>query len=58
MVKLTEEELTVGCRLGLDSYADTTCAGKHVRVIEHVEGKVCDVYPFNDSYDPHNYNHT
>lgn len=51
-VNLTGDELNDGCHLGLDNHAGTTCAGKHVRVIEYVDGKLCDVYPFNDSYDP------
>ena len=28
-----------GCRLGIDSYADTSCAGRHAHVIEFVDGK-------------------
>jgi hypothetical protein len=28
-----------GCKLGIDTYADTSCAGKHAHVIEFIEGK-------------------
>jgi len=35
----------------LDSHADTTVAGSTCRVLEYSE-KVCDVYPFSDSYQP------
>lgn len=36
---LTTEEHNNGCRLGIDSWADTCCAGKHCYVQEFVEGK-------------------
>ena len=49
---LTSTELNQGCRLGLDSHADTSCAGRHVRVLEHVQGRECIVHPFYDSYKP------
>ena len=49
---LSESELNNGCRLGLDSHTDTSCAGKHVRVLEYVHGRECIVQPFNDSYSP------
>ena len=32
--KLSIEELRLGCKLGLDSWADTGCSGKHARVEE------------------------
>jgi hypothetical protein len=28
-----------GCKLGIDTYADTSCAGKHAHVIDFIEGK-------------------
>jgi hypothetical protein len=31
---LTQEEFQAGCRLGIDSFADTSCAGKHAHVLE------------------------
>ena len=49
---LSDEELENGCRLGLDSHADMTCIGRHARIIETYHGKVCNVFPFNDSYEP------
>ena len=36
---LTSEELAVGCKLGLDSWADTFCAGKHCYVEEFIADK-------------------
>ena len=50
--ELTQSELHDGCRLGLDSHADVSCAGRHARILEIVEGRACTVYPFNDSYNP------
>ena len=49
---LTQEELDEGCRLGLDSHADMTCIGRHAHILEVYHGKVCNVFPFNDSYEP------
>ena len=49
---MTDDELLNGCRLGLDSHADMTCIGKHARILETYYGKVCNVFPFNDSYEP------
>ena len=37
--RLSDEELRNGCRLGLDSWADTGCSGKHSYVEEFIEGK-------------------
>ncbi len=36
---LSEEEMCEGCRLGIDSFADTCVAGKHAHVIEFIDGK-------------------
>ena len=36
---LTENEHNNGCRLGLDTWADTSCAGKHAYVEEFIEGR-------------------
>ena len=52
MVPLTEDELLAGCRLGLDTHADISCAGKHARVNEIFHGQTCSVTPFNESYSP------
>lgn len=49
---LNEDELRHGCRLGLDSHADVSCVGKHARISEIFHGKLCQVQPFNDSYQP------
>ena len=39
-------------RLGSDSHADISCAGKHARILEHVHGQTCTVHPFHESYEP------
>ena len=49
---LTDDELRSGCRLGLDSHADMSCVGRHAHIYEVYHGKVCNVFPFNDSYEP------
>ena len=49
--ELSPEEMAHGCRLGLDSHADVSCIGKHARVMEVFSGRVCNVQPFNDTYD-------
>ena len=36
---LSKAELLVGCKLGIDSYVDTSCSGRHTHVIEFIEGK-------------------
>ena len=36
---LTEYELQNGCCLGIDSWADTSCAGKHAHVLEFLDGR-------------------
>lgn len=51
-VHLTAQELEEGCRLGMDSHADMTCIGAHAHIYEVYEGQTCNVFPFNDSYDP------
>lgn len=35
---LSQQEFEQGCKLGIDSYADTSCAGKHSHVLEFNEG--------------------
>ena len=37
--RLSEEEMRNGCRIGIDSFADTCVAGKHAHVIDFIEGK-------------------
>jgi hypothetical protein len=46
---LTQKELEAGCKLGIDTYADTSCAGKHAHVIEFVEGKEIVACSWNNS---------
>lgn len=43
---LTPIEQKAGCRLGIDTHADTTCAGRHVRILEHIQGSTYNVSPF------------
>ena len=56
--ELSAEELQSGCRLGLDSHADISCAGRHARITATYHGQVCNVSPFNDSYKPMTNIHT
>ena len=51
-LELSTQELSDGCKLGLDTHADVSCIGRHGRVMETLEGQHCTVYPFNDSYSP------
>ena len=44
---LSTIELDSGCRLGIDSHADTTCAGRHFKIIERIEGTSYNVSPFS-----------
>ena len=46
---LSEEELNHGAKLGVDSWADTCCAGKHCYVEEFLEGKVVNATGFTPS---------
>ena len=38
-IKLTKAEMDSGCMLGLDTWADTCCVGKHALINEVIEGK-------------------
>ena len=38
--------------LGLDTYADISCAVRDAHILAQIEGKTCSVHPFNDSYKP------
>ena len=51
---LTEYEMSHGCKLGIDTHADSSCAGKHVRILEFISGKSFSVKPFLDTYEPRN----
>ena len=46
---LSDDEMKQGCKLGIDSWADTCCAGKHCYVEEFVEGKVVHATGFTPS---------
>ena len=45
--KLSQIELREGCRMGIDTHADTSCAGRHVRIMEHIDGIQYNVSPFS-----------
>ena len=47
--QLTHNEHSFGCKLGIDSWADTCCAGKHAFVEEFVEGKIVNATGFTPS---------
>ena len=47
--KLTTEEMKLGARLGIDSWADTSCAGRHAFVESFIEGKVVNASGFSPS---------
>ena len=49
---LTNQELRNGCRMGIDTHADTSCAGKHVRIMERIDGAQYNVAPFHPDYAP------
>ena len=49
---LSHQDMQRGSKLGIDSHADTSCAGRHARVCEFIEGRECTVKPFNDTYSP------
>ena len=35
---LSELEISHGCKMGFDTWADTSCAGKHAHVLEWIDG--------------------
>ena len=45
--KLSKEELRNGCKLGLETWADTGCAGKHAYVEEFIIGKMVTAMGFS-----------
>ena len=49
---LLEKEMLEGCRMGIDTYADSSCAGKHVRIILFIDEKKYKVTPFHKDYKP------
>ena len=46
---LSDAEHNDGCKLGIDTWADTCCAGKHAFVEEFVEGKTVTATGFTSS---------
>ena len=50
LVKLSEDKLAEGCRLGIDSHANTSCAGRHGRVTETYHDNVCSGQPFYNEH--------
>ena len=51
-IHLSDRELHDGCKLGADSHADVSVAGKHGKILSYVDGHVCTVHPFHDGYQP------
>ena len=51
-ISLSDHDLTNGCRLGIDTHADTSCAGRHIRILEYVDGPTYNVAPFHSNYKP------
>ena len=47
--ELSKEELRNGCKLGLDTWADTGCSGKHAYVEEFLIGKTVTAMGFSSS---------
>ena len=50
--RLSDQELHEGCKLGADSHADVSVAGKHGKILSYVDGQLCTVHPFHDGYQP------
>jgi hypothetical protein len=38
-IDLSEYDLNNGCKLGLDTWADTSCVGKHAHIDSYIEGR-------------------
>ena len=51
-IVLTKEELDEGCKLGIDSWADTCCIGRHGYVNSFLEGKTVTARGFAKSLNP------
>ena len=52
LATLTLEEKSAGCRIGINTHAETSCAGENVRVLERIDGKSYNVSSLHDGYDP------
>ena len=46
--ELTEDELNRGCMLGIDSWADTCCSGRHCIVESYIDGKTVTANGFSN----------
>ena len=46
---MLDEDLRLGCKLGIDSWVDTGCAGKHAHVEEFIIGKTVTATGFSPS---------
>ena len=46
---LTPFELHDGCRMGIDTWDDTSCAGRHAHIVELVEGSLFTATGFTSS---------
>ena len=47
--ELSEEDMKNGCQLGIYSWADTSCAGKHAYIESYVKGKIINATGFLSS---------
>ena len=43
---LSLNQLREGARMGIYTHADKSCAGKHVRILEYIQGTLFNVFPF------------
>ena len=48
-LELNQNELNKGCMMGIDSWADTCCLGKHAYVREFIEGKTVSASGFTST---------
>ena len=49
---LTDWKLINGCWLGIDTHTDNSCAGKHICILEYIDGPTYNVAHFHDNYKP------
>ena len=52
LATLTPEERSKGCKVVVDTHADTSFAGKYVRVLEGIDCISYNGSPFNGKYGP------
>ena len=46
--KLSPDQLKEGARMGIDTHADTSCTGRHVRILEYIQGTLFNLFPFQE----------